>query len=122
MAEATLTDEDLARLRGALEKIQARWRRTSESWHAERRYPTEYSKAWHDGFVSALAEDAMIAGAALDPDAHRAAEELWHLGNTGTDRMWFEKTGCCGHCGNPGAECGCTSEDPCGCGPHERAS
>jgi hypothetical protein len=33
----------------------------------------------------------------------------------GTDSEWFERTGHCGRCGNPGEYCTCTKGNPCGC-------
>lgn len=34
---------------------------------------------------------------------------------TTSDAEWFERTGHCGRCGNPGNYCTCTDRDPCGC-------
>lgn len=31
------------------------------------------------------------------------------------DRAWFERTGHCGQCGQPGTYCTCTDRRPCGC-------
>lgn len=33
-----------------------------------------------------------------------------------SDVEWFERTGHCGRCGQPGDYCTCTAASPCGCG------
>jgi hypothetical protein len=119
MAEATLSGEDLARFRAALEKILDRWRRLSNAWRPRRTYPSPYGEGWHQGFHTALAELADIAGRALDPEGSALSDDLNSIVNSATDREWFEKTGNCGHCGQLGGDCICTPDDPCGCGPHE---
>lgn len=32
-----------------------------------------------------------------------------------SDVEWFERTGHCGNCGNPGEFCTCHAKDPCAC-------
>lgn len=41
----------------------------------------------------------------LASKAHRALADV----------AWFERTGHCGSCGQPGTFCQCTSQEPCGC-------
>lgn len=36
-------------------------------------------------------------------------------GNAVDQRAWFERTGHCGGCGQPGSFCQCTPRNPCGC-------
>lgn len=107
------------RLRKGLQAIEAHYKQAL--------YPqsggTEYSKAWHDGYVTALATCSLIAS------EHLVSADEWTSDHTeqnglaayGTDKQWFEKTGYCGHCGNLAGYCQCTPTDPCGCGPHEKS-
>lgn len=106
--------------REALNRIRDKYRRSSESWRSDRNYPTDYSRAWHDGFVTALAECSLLAAEGLDPEAFEADRERSRQASWATDQEWFDLTGCCGHCGNPAEDCVCTEDDPCGCGPHEQ--
>ncbi len=77
------------RLRDGLEAIRAKHTRSSESWRSDRGERTEYGKAWHDGFVTALAECSIAAGAALDPAGTAEHDELMMVASRGTDRDWF---------------------------------
>lgn len=113
-----LLDEN-DRLRKALERIQERSTRSSDSWRADRTYPTESAHEWHNGYVTCLSTHYLIAFEALDPAGWANHEEESGIASWGTDREWFERTGNCGHCGNPAEDCVCTPADPCGCGPHE---
>lgn len=108
------------RLRRGLELIMER-HKLRENDYGDR-YPTEYSRAWSDGYITALATCSLIAQEYLDPVAWAEHQEEWELGSHGTDQEWFERTGHCGHCGNVAAYCACTSDDSCGCGPHELAT
>lgn len=39
------------------------------------------------------------------------------------DIEWFNRTGHCGRCGNPGVYCTCSESSPCGCrGLHDMGS
>lgn len=114
----TITEER-DRYKAALERIQAKRRSEEEFWHQDRHFPTEASKNWHDGHITAMATISLICSEALDPVEWAEHQEQWSLASHGTDREWFERTGMCGHCGNPGDECLCTPADPCGCGPHD---
>lgn len=44
-------------------------------------------------------------------DAERARREAAKIEHP----AWFERTGHCGGCGNPGNYCTCTTANPCGC-------
>jgi hypothetical protein len=105
-------------LRAGFERILERRRRQSDTWRSGVEYPSEYGKGWHDGYTTAMAECALIAMKALDPEGFAEDEDRWSIASYGTDREWFEKTGCCGHCGNLAEDCVCTDDDPCECGPH----
>jgi hypothetical protein len=101
----------------AVERIQEKRRRQSNTYRSPRADIPPYGKGWHDGYVTALAEVSLIISEETDPEGwaeHLADQQA--LG--GTDREWFERTGCCGHCGNPAEDCLCTDDDPCQCGPH----
>jgi hypothetical protein len=109
---------EVERLRRGLEKVQERyylatWAPYGGDW------PTEYARAWHDGFVTAMATCSLIADEHLDPAAWAEHEEDQWVAAQGTDREWFERTGYCGHCGSRAEHCACTEDDPCSCGPHE---
>lgn len=108
--------DEIERLRRGLERVRER-HALADDWASAGR--TEYSKAWHDGYITALATCSLIASEHLDPEAW--AEDDRAL-NFATDKEWFERTGNCGHCGNVGRYCVCTEDDPCGCGPHELAT
>lgn len=108
---------ELERLRRGFARIQEKRRRQSETWRPNDLPP--YGKGWHDGYVTAMAECSLIATEATDPDGWAKHEDEWRAAGRENDREWFERTGCCGHCGNPGEDCLCTHDDPCSCGPHE---
>ena len=113
-AEITRLNAEVARLRTGLEKVQERHRLATWAPHDETG-ATDFAKHWHDGFVTAMATVSLMAAEILDPGDYAAHEAAM----AGTDREWFERTGCCGHCGNDARYCTCTADDPCGCGPHE---
>lgn len=102
----------------ALRKILDRRQRQSDSYRSGVEYPTEYSRAWHDGYTTAMAECSLLASEALDPAGWAEHEHVWKVSSYGTDREWFELTGNCGHCGMAAEDCACTDDDPCQCGPH----
>jgi hypothetical protein len=113
------TDEsEVERLRRGLRRVMDR----HDKYQSRGPYPTEYSKAHGDGYVTALATCSLIAQEFLDPEEWEKSEAEWRGASMDTDREWFDRTGRCGHCGNLGAYCCCTAEDPCGCGPHELAT
>lgn len=111
--------EENKRLRVGLKKVQER-HSLADDWRSGHR--TEAGKHWHDGYITALATCSLIASEHLDPVAWAESEDEQRIAVAGTDREWFEQTGNCGHCGNVGAYCVCTTDDPCGCGPHELAT
>lgn len=111
-------DEEVTRLRAALERILAERHAQDASWRSGREFPNDYGRGWHDGYTTAMAHCSLIAREALDPEAWAEHEAEWMLASHGSDREWFEKTGCCGHCGQPAEDCCCTDDDPCSCGPH----
>lgn len=106
------------RYRAALERIAASRRAQSDSYRPGHEYPNDYGRGWHDGYTTAMASCSLIVSEALDPEGWAEHEALSKLGSFGTDREWFERTGCCGHCGQPAEDCCCTDDDPCACGPH----
>lgn len=106
------------RLRAALAAIEEKYRRSSDAWRPDRD-TTKYATDWHDGFHTALASMSLLAGRALDPENYERSDEMQRVASYGTDREWFDLTGCCGHCGSSDHDCVCTDDDPCGCGPHE---
>lgn len=108
---------EVDRLRNGLERILEKRRRQSSTW--QRNDLPDYGRGWHDGYTTAMAECSLIATEATDPEGWAEHEEEWRAAGRENDRQWFERTGCCGHCGNPGEDCLCTDDDPCSCGPHE---
>lgn len=109
---------EVVRLGKALEAIHQKWKSTHDAWHPDTKYASDAADSWHQGYVTALATTSIMARQALDPDA----EDEWGKdveAARGTDRMWFERTGNCGHCGLIAEDCDCRPDDPCGCGPHE---
>lgn len=112
------TTED--RLRRGLELIMERHELRENSSLGN--HPTEYSRAWSDGYITALATCSLVAQEYLDPEGWAEHQEESAIAAHGTDVEWFLKTGNCGHCGNIAGYCACTEDDPCGCGPHEPAT
>lgn len=111
---------EVARLRAALQSIVNQSERASNAWEPHV-YPTEASKTWHEGYVTATAHFSLVAREALDPATWEADNGHMMLASHGSDREWFELTGNCGACGMPADWCTCTVDRPCGCGPHETA-
>lgn len=109
------------RLRKGLQKIHDEHGQRSV-WEKQGKHPTEYSKAWSDGYITALAHCSLIASEHLDPVAWAEHEESWRGAACDSDREWFERTGCCGHCGERADYCRCKPDDPCACGPHKLAA
>ncbi len=106
------------RLRAGMERILEKRRLQSDTWRSDPRPQGHPGRSWHDGYTTAMAEVALIAMEAMDPEGWAEHEKQWKLGSHGTDREWFEATGNCGHCGNMAEDCLCSDADPCGCGPH----
>lgn len=117
-AEVVTALAELDRLRTALQAIVDESDRLHHEYRPEC-YPTEDAASWHAGYTCATAHWSLIATAALDPIEWEAHQEQWHAAALDSDREWFARTGCCGHCGNVARSCACTPADPCGCGPHE---
>jgi hypothetical protein len=111
-------ESEVERLRRGLRRIMER----HDQYDSGGGNRTEYSKAWGDGYVTALATASLIAQEFLDPVEWEKSEGKLQGAALDSDREWFERTGNCGHCGNLGAYCCCTDNDPCGCGPHELAT
>lgn len=119
-------DEGYALLREAadeIERLQAGLRKIRQK---RERYISPHdagtpASEWSNGYGTALATVSLLVSEHLEPDDW-AEHEADMAASGGTDREWFERTGNCGRCGNPAGYCGCTPDDPCGCGPHERAT
>lgn len=115
---AERAEAEVTRLRAGFARIQEKRRRQSDTWRPTKGTLSDYGDGWHQGYVTAMAECSLIATEATDPEGWAEHQEEWKAGVRATDREWFERTGCCGHCGNPADDCLCTDDDPCACGPH----